>query len=134
MSSRRASGSKSLPVTDQGVVKPNASCSRLVSRIAVPPRSPDLPEAGAVLAAVKDAARRASARWPAAILDGGCARRPGVVRPGRRNGPLQPNQETAARWVAPAVPARATVPLSTPNSEEAVSSTRDVRYSGADFR
>ena len=27
---------------------------------------------GAVLAAVKDAARRA--RWPAAILDGGCAR------------------------------------------------------------
>jgi len=30
-----------------------------VSRIAVPPRLPDLPEAGAVLAAVKDAARRA---------------------------------------------------------------------------
>ena len=27
-------------------------------------------------------------------LDRGCARRLGVVRPGRRNGPLQPNQET----------------------------------------
>jgi hypothetical protein len=28
--------------------------------------------------------------------DGGCARRPGVVRPGRRNGLFQPNQETSA--------------------------------------
>ena len=57
---------------------------------------PDLPEPGAVLAAVKDAARRARARWPAkrrAILDRGSARRPGRGRPGRGNGP-QPNQET----------------------------------------
>src|SRR5271155_2184204 len=39
--------------------------------------------------------RAAQARWPSAILDRGCARRLGVVRPGRRNGPLQPNQETS---------------------------------------
>ena len=31
-------------------------------------------EVGAVLTAVKDAARRASTRWPSAILDRGCAR------------------------------------------------------------
>src|SRR5271168_4958692 len=37
----------------------------------------------------------AQARWPSAILDRGCARRLGVVRPGRRNGPFQPNQETS---------------------------------------
>ena len=48
-------------VTVHGGVRPNASCSRLVSRMAVPPRSPDLPEPGAVLAAVKHAARRAAA-------------------------------------------------------------------------
>jgi len=45
---------------------------------------PDLSDAGAVLAAVKDACRAARrARWPAAILDGGCARRPRVVRSAR---------------------------------------------------
>src|SRR5271167_2120226 len=39
--------------------------------------------------------RAAQARWPSAILDRGCARRLGMVRPGRRNGPFQPNQETS---------------------------------------
>ena len=39
--------------------------------------------------------RAAQARWPAAILDRDCARRPAVVRPGRRNGRFQPNQETS---------------------------------------
>src|SRR5277367_1847768 len=38
--------------------------------------------------------RAAQARWPPAILDRGCARHLGVVRPGRRNGPFRPNQET----------------------------------------
>src|SRR5271170_7121136 len=39
--------------------------------------------------------RAAQARSPSAILDRGCARRLGMVRPGRRNGPFQPNQETS---------------------------------------
>src|SRR5271155_2218739 len=39
--------------------------------------------------------RAAQARWPSAILDHGCARRLGRGRPGRRNGPFQPNQETS---------------------------------------
>jgi len=56
------------------------------------PHSPGLPEPGAVLAAVNDAARRK--RWPAAIIDRGCARRLADVRPGRRNGSCQPNWET----------------------------------------
>ena len=52
------------------------------------------PEAGVVLATVKRAARRLR-RWPAATLDRGYARRLDDVRPGRRNGPLQPNKETS---------------------------------------
>jgi hypothetical protein len=54
-----------------------------------PPHAPILMKPCAVLAPLKDASRRASARWPAAILDRGCARRLGVVRPGRRNGPFR---------------------------------------------
>ena len=38
---------------------------------------------------------RAAPRWPSAMLDCGCARRLGVIRPGRRNGPYQPNKETS---------------------------------------
>src|ERR1700761_9695128 len=49
---------------------------------------------GAALAAVKDAARRLR-RWPAAILDRAHARHPCIIRPGRRNGPDQPNKETS---------------------------------------
>ena len=56
-------------------------------------------------APLKDASRRTSAVAPAragAILDRGCARRRGVVRPGRRNGPFQPNKETwAGGWRGP---------------------------------
>ena len=91
---------------------------RCLEWVACPPgsrgRVPDLPERGVVLAAVKDATRRARARWPAkrrAILDRGSARRPGEFRPGRRNG-SQPNRETPQRgWNGSALP--------TPNSEEA---------------
>ena len=37
---------------------------------------------------------------PRAGLDRGCVWPPGVVRPGRRNGPFQPNRETrSVRWV-----------------------------------
>jgi hypothetical protein len=46
-----------------------------------------------VLATVKHATRRLR-RWPAAMLDRDCARRLCNLRPGRRNGPLQPNKET----------------------------------------
>jgi hypothetical protein len=56
---------------------------------------PDLAQHGAVLATVKDAARRLR-RWPATILDRGSARRLGEHRPGRRNGLVQPNKETGA--------------------------------------
>jgi hypothetical protein len=59
------------------------------------PQAPILTQPGAVLAAVKDAKRRAK---------GAVAKRPSltaparaalcVVRPGRRNGPFQPNKET----------------------------------------
>ena len=62
-------------------------------------RGADLAEPGAVLAAVKDATRRARARWPAkwrAILDRGSARRPGRFRPGQENGP-RPNRKTGGR-------------------------------------
>ena len=62
--------------------------------------------------------RAAQARWPAAILDRDCARRPGVVRPGRRNGPFQPNQETSQVGSAPLTKQGKTF-LPTPNSEEA---------------
>ena len=41
---------------------------------------------------------RAASRWPAAILDRGCARRPENVRPGRGNGIL-PNKETPPEMV-----------------------------------
>ena len=62
-------------------VRPNASCSRLVSRIVVPPQSPRPVRA---LAPCSPPSRtlRAAARWPAAILDRGCARRLGQTRGG----------------------------------------------------
>ena len=79
--------------------------SRHPRRLTTPHRqAPHLPERGAVLAAVKDAARRASARWPAkrrSILDRASARRPPTRRPGRGNGP-QPNQETLEKPAPPA--------------------------------
>ncbi len=89
MSSRCASGSKSLRLTVHGGASPNACCSKEVSRMFGIPHSPGLPEPGDVLAAVNDAARRK--RWPPAIIDRGYARRLADVRPGRRNGPRQPN-------------------------------------------
>src|SRR5689334_20407138 len=48
-------------------------------------QGPNLPKRGAVLAAVKTAARRLR-RWPTASLDRGCARRHPDRRSGRRNG------------------------------------------------
>src|ERR1019366_581069 len=50
---------------------------------------PAVPRLAASAAALKDASRRASARWPRkneAILDRGGARCLGVFRPGRENG------------------------------------------------
>src|SRR5208282_294292 len=51
------------------------------------PRLLDMPS-------TQHAARRLR-RWPEAMLDCGCARRLVDVRPGRRNGLLQPNEETS---------------------------------------
>ena len=68
-------------------------------------RDPTCPSVAPRTAPLKDASRRASAVAPAragAILDRGCARRRGVVRPGRRNGPFQPNKETGSGgWQGP---------------------------------
>src|SRR6202158_2963203 len=52
MSSRCASGSKSLRLTVHGGASPNACCSKEVSRMVGLPHSLALPEPGAVLAAV----------------------------------------------------------------------------------
>src|ERR1700674_4465094 len=58
------------------------------------PAHPAIPRLAASAAALKDASRRARARWPRkneAILDRGSARSPGVFRPGRENGtPAEP--------------------------------------------
>ena len=59
MSIRPTSASKSLPVTVHGGVRPSAICINVVSRMVSPRTLPNLNQAGAVLAAVKDAARRA---------------------------------------------------------------------------
>src|SRR4051812_21164297 len=107
MSIRLASGSNWLLVTVHGGGRPSACCSRVVSRMVIHPQAPILTQPGAVLAAVKDAKRRAK---------GAVAKRPSltaparaalcVVRPGRRNGPFQPNKETTLKWVALAARAR----------------------------
>ena len=55
---------------------------------------PDLVEVGTVLATVNDALRRRR-RWPAAIIDRGCARCDVELRWARRNG-SQSNKETDA--------------------------------------
>jgi hypothetical protein len=55
-------------------------------------RPPGLDQPATGLACVKTASRRLR-RWPAASLDPGCARRPGDLRPGRRNA-ARPNRET----------------------------------------
>ena len=60
---------------------------------------PLLLEVGAVLAAVKDASRRCAVAWRPSLT--AAARGAiGMVRPGRGNGHLQPNQETAMGQVA----------------------------------
>src|ERR1019366_5110638 len=67
------------------------------------PARPVVLRLAAAAAALKDASRRASARWPRkneAILDRGGARCLGMFRPGRENGtPAQPeNVDCGAGW------------------------------------
>src|SRR5712671_938117 len=98
-------------MTAHGGTNPNASCSRLVSRMVI---SSALAPARLSLAPCSPPSRtlRAASRWPAAILDRSCAQRLRELRPGRRNG-SQPNRETPDQprdWLS----------LPTPNSEEAV--------------
>src|SRR6476660_5757128 len=97
-------------MTAHGGTNPNASCSRLVSRMVI---SSALAPARLSLAPCSPPSRtlRAASRWPAAILDRSCAQRMRELRPGRRNG-SQPNRETPDQprdWLS----------LPTPNSEEA---------------
>src|SRR4051812_43968837 len=97
-------------MTAHGGTNPNASCSRLVSRMVI---SSALAPARLSLAPCSPPSRtlRAASRWPAAILDRSCAQRLRELRPGRRNG-SQPNRETPDQprdWLS----------LPTPNSEEA---------------
>src|SRR3954466_95437 len=98
-------------MTAHGGTNPNASCSRLVSRMVI---SSALAPARLSLAPCSPPSRtlRAASRWPAAILDRSCAQRLRELRPGRRNG-SQPNRETPDQprdWLS----------LPTPNSEEAI--------------
>src|SRR6201747_925104 len=102
-------------MTAHGGTNPNASCSRLVSRMVI---SSALAPARLSLAPCSPPSRtlRAASRWAAATLDRSCAQRLRELRPGRRNG-SQPNRETPDQprdWLS----------LPTPNSEEAKSSSR----------
>src|SRR6516225_1335626 len=98
-------------MTAHGGTNPNASCSRLVSRMAVPSAvAPACPRLGPC--SPPSRTLRAASRGPTAILDRGCARPPQELRPGWRNG-SQPNRET------PAQP-HGRMLLPTPNSEEAL--------------
>ncbi len=74
-----------------------ASCSRFVSRKAIAPLCARPVEPGAVLAAVKDAARRASAVAKPSLT---AAVRDVLGTSGRdeETAPWQPNQETPTRW------------------------------------
>ena len=107
--SRRAAASKSLRVTDQGGTMPRASCSRLVSRMAVSRIAPTCPS----VAPCSPPSRtlRAARRWPSAILDRGCARRHAESgRDGETALSRTEKQPFQAQW--PLLP--------TPNSEEAI--------------
>src|SRR6476646_8160754 len=108
---KRLPAATSLRMTAHGGTNPNASCSRLVSRMVI---SSALAPARLSLAPCSPPSRtlRAASRWPAAILDRSCAQRLRELRPGRRNG-SQPNRETPDQprdWLS----------LPTPNSEEAI--------------
>src|SRR6478672_10515770 len=108
-------------MTAHGGTNPNASCSRLVSRMVI---SSALAPARLSLAPCSPPSRtlRAASRWPAAILDRSCAQRLRELRPGRRNG-SQPNRETPDQprdWLS----------LPTPNSEEAIIPSQSTRVLG----
>ena len=80
---------------------------------------PILLEPGAVLAAVNDAARRASARWPAAILDRCCARRPAGRQAGTKKRPPVSRTKKHDEVDSTGLPSKAVSLLPMMNSEEA---------------
>src|SRR5271169_3386668 len=93
----RYSASKCAPTTVHGGGRPSACCISVVSFKPAPSASSRWGPSRSSLAPrslPSRTLRAAQARWPPAILDRGCARHLGVVRPGRRNGPFRPNQET----------------------------------------
>src|SRR3984885_10274314 len=97
-SRRWASASKCALTTVHGGGRPSACCISVVSFKPAPSASSRWGPSCSNLAPrslPSRTLRAALARWPPAILDRGCARHLGVVRPGRRNGPFRPNQETA---------------------------------------
>jgi hypothetical protein len=73
-----------------------------------------------VLAAVKDAARRASARWPAAILDRCCARRPAGRQAGTKKRPPVSRTKKHVEVGSTGLPSKGVALLPTANSEEAI--------------
>src|SRR6476646_2692876 len=83
-------------MTAHGGTNPNASCSRLVSRMVI---SSALAPARLSLAPCSPPSRtlRAASRWPEAILDRSCAQRLRELRPGRRNGSQPRNTRSAPR-------------------------------------
>src|ERR1700733_13266301 len=121
-SRRWASASKCALTTVHGGGRPSACCISVVSFKPAPSASSLWGPSRSSLAPCSPPSRTlraAQARWPSAILDRGCARRLGVVRPGRRNGPFRPNQETSQ--VGRALPSsKGLGPQPTPNGEEAL--------------
>src|SRR5208283_5052860 len=84
---------------------------------------PVLLEPGAVLAAVKDAARRTSERWPAAILDRCCARPPAGRQAGTKKRPPVSRTKKHDEVGNTGLPSKGVSLLPMINSEEACKAT-----------
>src|SRR5208337_269183 len=95
---------------------------------------PVLLEPGAVLAAVKDAARRTSERWPAAILDCCCARPPAGRQAGTKKRPPVSRTKKHDEVGNTGLPSKGVSLLPMINSEEAPVTTVDAKDEAARCR
>src|SRR5271166_2745159 len=94
---------------------------------------PVLLEPGAVLAAVKDAARRTSERWPAAILDCCCARPPAGRQAGTKKRPPVSRTKKHDEVGNTGLPSKGVSLLPMINSEEAsIETPRSASLAGKD--
>jgi hypothetical protein len=83
-------------MTVQGEVRPNACCSRTVSRMVGPPSlGPSCPSLAPC--SLPSRTLRAASRWPAAILDRGCARRLEDGQAGRKKQRVSTEQRNVRR-------------------------------------